>query len=67
MIKNRGLTPHKPKDAKNPRKHIRDKYEKKLKARKGQVREMRSEGDAYQGEASGIRSKLVRSRLAAKI
>jgi U3 small nucleolar RNA-associated protein 3 len=68
MIKNRGLTPHKSKDAKNPRKHIRDKYEKKVKARKGQVRDMRTgEGDAYKGEGSGIRSALVRSRVAGKI
>ena len=64
MIKNRGLTPHRPKDAKNPRKHIRDKYEAKVKARKGQVRDMRAEGDAYQGEKSGVRSNLVRSRVA---
>jgi len=64
MIKNRGLTPHRPKDAKNPRKHIRDKYEAKVKARKGQVRDVRVEGDFYQGEKSGVRSNLVRSRVA---
>jgi len=28
------------------------------------VRDMRAEGDAYQGEKSGVRSNLVRSRVA---
>ncbi|KAH9254625.1 hypothetical protein BASA81_007382 [Batrachochytrium salamandrivorans] len=68
MIKNRGLTAHKNKDGKNPRSNLRNKYEAKVKARRGQVRDIRKgEADAYQGERTGIRTNLVRSRQAGKL
>ena len=67
ILKNRGLTAHKKKEDKNPRVKMRKKYEKKMKARKGQVRAMRQAEDVnYLGEASGLRSNLVRSRKIGK-
>ena len=67
ILKNRGLTAHKKKEDKNPRVKMRKKYEKKMKARKGQVRAMREAEDVnYLGEASGLRSNLVRSRKIGK-
>ena len=58
MEKNRGLTPHKRKDLKNPRVRLREKYRKAKIRRKGAVREQRFEAGNYGGEASGIRAGL---------
>jgi len=58
MEKNRGLTPHKRKDLKNPRVRLREKYRKAKIRRKGAVRDQRFEAGNYGGEASGIRAGL---------
>ena len=60
--KNRGLTPHRPKTLKNPRKKHRIKYGQAVVRRKGQVQEVRAQKEAYGGEATGVRGKLARSR-----
>mmetsp|Transcript_7078 Transcript_7078/g.9248 ORF Transcript_7078/g.9248 Transcript_7078/m.9248 type:complete len:704 (-) Transcript_7078:719-2830(-) len=63
ILKNKGLHAHKKKEDRNPRLKMRKKYERKLKRRKGQVQTMRTgETENYVGEASGLRSNLVRSR-----
>ena len=59
--KNKGLTAQKKKELRNPRVKHRLKYDKAKKRRKGQVREPRKELNKYAGEASGIKSGLVRS------
>lgn len=58
MEKNRGLTPHKRKELKNPRVRLREKFRKAKIRRKGAVREQRFEAGNYGGEASGIRAGL---------
>ena len=62
--KNRGLTPHRRKDMKNPRKKHRIQYERALVRRKGAVREVAegAAGGAYGGEATGLKSSVVKSR-----
>ena len=60
--KNRGLTPHRNKALKNPRKKHRIKYGQAVVRRKGQVQEVRAQKEAYGGEATGVRGKLARSR-----
>ena len=67
IMKNQGLKPHKKKEYRNPRKKKRIMYDRALKRRKGAVRAMRvgkgmREAAEYAGEASGIRSTIVRSR-----
>ncbi|KAK9829724.1 hypothetical protein WJX72_007528 [[Myrmecia] bisecta] len=59
--KNRGLTPHRRKDMKNPRKKHRMKFEDAKTRRKGQVQEVRPGGNAYAGEETGIKSRVSRS------
>lgn len=62
MIKNKGLTPHRKKENRNPRVKKRLAYEKAVIARKGQVREVKTGmADTYSGEL-GIKSQLSRSR-----
>lgn len=61
MAKNKGLTAQKKKELRNPRVKHRMKYDKAKKRRKGQVREPRKELSKYSGEATGIKSGLVRS------
>jgi hypothetical protein len=61
MEKNRGLTPHRKKANKNPRKKYKLKHEKAVIRRKGQVRDIRQATTNYGGEASGIRTNISRS------
>lgn len=59
--KNRGLTRYRPRDKKNPRKNLRDKFQKALVRRGGQVPQMRAHG-MYGGEETGIRKNVAKSR-----
>lgn len=59
--KNRGLTPHRRKDLKNPRKKGRVKFSKAETRRKGQVQSVKSPAGVYGGEATGIKAKLSKS------
>ncbi|BBN09238.1 U3 small nucleolar ribonucleoprotein protein LCP5 [Marchantia polymorpha subsp. ruderalis] len=61
MEKNRGLTPHRKKLTKNPRKKYKLKHEKAVIRRKGQVRDVKTSGGSYGGEATGIRTGISRS------
>lgn len=62
IYKNRGLTPHRTRDKKNPRKRIRRQFENKEKKRKGQVRKVGAEApDHYGGEGSGISAHVRKS------
>mmetsp|Transcript_14785 Transcript_14785/g.48848 ORF Transcript_14785/g.48848 Transcript_14785/m.48848 type:complete len:256 (-) Transcript_14785:1685-2452(-) len=62
IMANRGLTPHRNKEHKNPRKRLRGKFEKAVVRRKGQVRTMREDGGGYAGEQSGIKTSVTKSR-----
>jgi U3 small nucleolar RNA-associated protein 3 len=59
--KNRGLTPRRNKDLKNPRKKHRIKYGKALISRRGQVQDQRERRDGYGGEATGIKTRVTKS------
>lgn len=61
MAKNKGLTPHRKKELRNPRVKHRQKYRKALIRRKGAVREPRRELTRYAGEVSGIKASLSKS------
>lgn len=56
MAKNKGLTPHRKKEQRNPRVKHREKFRKALIRRKGAVRTVRTETTRYSGEHSGIKS-----------
>ncbi|KXZ45808.1 hypothetical protein GPECTOR_50g602 [Gonium pectorale] len=61
--RNRGLTPHRRRDQKNPRKKNRMKFEKAMVRVKGAVQPVRKpEAVAYGGEATGIKTKVSKSR-----
>jgi len=61
IAKNKGLTPYRAKERRNPRVKYRMKYRKAKIRRKGQVREARTEISKYDGEFSGIKATTVRS------
>ncbi|XP_072757881.1 something about silencing protein 10 [Anoplolepis gracilipes] len=56
MAKNRGLTPYRKKELRNPRVKHKNKYRKALIRRKGAIREVRKELKRYEGEISGIKA-----------
>lgn len=63
IIKNRGLTPHRKKENRNPRVKKREAYAKAVIRRKGQVREAAGRADVgYMGELTGIKANLSHSR-----
>lgn len=63
MQANRGLTPHRKKETKNPRKRLRSKHKKALVKRRGQVPDQKAgSAAAYGGEESGIKKKTAKSR-----
>lgn len=61
MAKNKGLTPHRKKEQRNPRVKHRNKYRKAKIRRKGAVREVRKEETRYSGEVSGIKASVKKS------
>ncbi|KAK3918637.1 Something about silencing protein 10 [Frankliniella fusca] len=61
MAKNKGLTPHRKKEQRNPRVKHRNKFRKAKIRRKGQVREARTELKRYGGEMSGIKKTVTKS------
>lgn len=61
IAKNKGLTPHRKKEQRNPRVKHRNKFRKAKIRRKGQVREPRKETEKYGGEISGIKIGVVKS------
>lgn len=61
IAKNKGLTPKRKKEYRNPRVRHRIKYRKANIRRKGQVRAMRNESGHYGGETSGINKQVVKS------
>lgn len=56
MSKNKGLTPHRKKELRNPRVKHRNKFRKAIIRRKGAVRTVRKEDKRYGGEVSGIKA-----------
>eukprot|EP00873_Tetraselmis_striata_P000222 jgi/Tetstr1/420486/TSEL_011599.t1 len=60
--KNRGLTPHRSKEKKNPRKKHRLGYAKAQVRRKGQVQDVRTPAGGYGGEETGIKARVTKSR-----
>ncbi|KAK4008465.1 hypothetical protein OUZ56_013605 [Daphnia magna] len=61
IAKNKGLTPHRSKEQRNPRVKHRMKFRKAKIRRKGQIREPRKELTKYGGEISGIKATVIRS------
>ncbi|OXU20615.1 hypothetical protein TSAR_014442 [Trichomalopsis sarcophagae] len=61
IAKNRGLTPHRKKEQRNPRVKHRNKYRKAKIRRRGAVREVRKETTRYGGEISGIKATVKKS------
>ncbi|KOC68829.1 Something about silencing protein 10 [Habropoda laboriosa] len=61
IAKNKGLTPYRKKEQRNPRVKHRNKYRKAKIRRKGAVREVRKEVSRYAGEISGIKASVKKS------
>uniref|UniRef100_A0A1B6CGF7 Sas10 C-terminal domain-containing protein n=1 Tax=Clastoptera arizonana TaxID=38151 RepID=A0A1B6CGF7_9HEMI len=61
IAKNKGLTPHRKKEMRNPRVRNRNKFKKAKIRRKGQVREVHKETSRYGGEMFGIKATVVKS------
>ncbi|RVE50865.1 hypothetical protein evm_004432 [Chilo suppressalis] len=61
IAKNKGLTPHRKKEQRNPRVKHKLKYRKAKIRRKGAIREPRNEITRYSGEASGIKANVKKS------
>ncbi len=61
MLKNKGLTPHRKKEQRNPRVKHRNKYEKAKKKIKSFKRVVVQQEGSYGGEKTGIKPKLSRS------
>ena len=60
--KNRGLTPHRRKDLKNPRKKHRIKFAEAKVRRSGAVQQVKEgAGGGYEGEMTGIKSRVSKS------
>ncbi|XP_018784083.1 PREDICTED: something about silencing protein 10 [Bactrocera latifrons] len=61
IAKNKGLTPARKKELRNPRVKHRNKFRKALVRRKGAVRTVRKETTRYGGEISGIKATVSKS------
>jgi U3 small nucleolar RNA-associated protein 3 len=62
IMSNRGLTPHRNKEAKNPRVRLRGKFGRAVTRRKGSVRDVKEKTDGYGGELTGVKTSVVKSR-----
>lgn len=63
IIKNKGLTPHRKKENRNPRVKKKMQYHDKLVSQSGQVRKVKvGVVGTYKGEETGIKANLSRSR-----
>jgi len=62
IIKNRGLIPHRRKDIKTPRTKHRDKFRRAQTRRNSQVQEFHGKKGVYEGEKTGIKKNLTKSR-----
>jgi len=61
IVKNRGLTRHRPKQASNPRTAKRQKFDKAIVKRKSTVKEYQGKTPDYAGESSGIKTNVIKS------
>lgn len=59
--KNRGLTPYKKKEYRNPRVKHKLKYKKAMSKRRRSVKEVKSEVHRYSGESAGIKTSTIKS------
>lgn len=59
--KNRGLTPYKKKEYRNPRVKHKNKYRKAMSKRRRLVKEAQVEYHRYSGEANGIKTSTIKS------
>lgn len=62
IMSNRGLTPHRSKDMKNPRVRLKNKFAKAVVRRKGKVRDMKVGATTYGGEETGVKTSVIKSR-----
>jgi len=62
IMANRGLTPHRNKEAKNPRVRLRGKFGRAVTRRKGSVRDVKEKTDGYGGELTGVKTSVIKSR-----
>ncbi|KAL7672934.1 hypothetical protein ACOME3_007810 [Neoechinorhynchus agilis] len=61
ILKNKGVLPKRKKELRNPRVHHRKRYARALAKRKAQVPSMRNRDKPYEGEPTGIRTRVKRS------
>ncbi|CAH1404707.1 unnamed protein product [Nezara viridula] len=61
ILKNKGLTPKRKKENRNPRVKNRNKFKKAIRRRKGQFRDPRKELHKYDGEIAGIKKDISKS------
>eukprot|EP00271_Cylindrocystis_brebissonii_P002772 TRINITY_DN13573_c0_g1_i1.p1 TRINITY_DN13573_c0_g1~~TRINITY_DN13573_c0_g1_i1.p1 ORF type:complete len:875 (-),score=338.73 TRINITY_DN13573_c0_g1_i1:369-2879(-) len=61
MTKNRGLTPHRNKLVRNPRKKYKVKHAKAVVRRKGQFRDVQQQTAPYGGQVAGIKANVSHS------
>ena len=62
IMANRGLTPHRNKEAKNPRVRLRGTFGRAVTRRKGSVRDVKEKTDGYGGELTGVKTSVIKSR-----
>jgi len=61
MKANKGLTPSRKKEVRNPRVRNRNQHKKRTKQRGGQVQKIRTEKERYRGEEFGIKANVIKS------
>jgi len=61
MKSNKGLTPSRKKEVRNPRVRNRNQHKKRTKQRGGAVQKVRTEKEKYRGEEFGIKANIIKS------